>query len=572
MKMFDAFSKIAPNKVFLSIVLGALAGIAYAFLIPIVLNSVTPEEGRGLLSARRVDTFLTFEVSNYKLAALFFFNCVFILVARSSSQIMLLRVSMDMATELRRTIYRRIARAPIAYLERTGSSKLITSLTGDVGRIVMGARILPDLLISLVTLIGMLGFLLYMNASAFLFVIGAIIFGIITYQIPMYLGNRYFHRARVIADDLQESIRGLIHGAKELKLNHGKRENFFSEMLDANESAIVGLEKSGFSIIRAAMNYGDLISFFVIGVITFVFVNYHALNNAELLGVIMALLYVTGPVTSILNCIPSIVIARVALKKINQLLDELPEEAGADGVPVALAWDRLRFDGVCYRHGGADGAGFAVGPISFDIQRGQVTFIIGGNGSGKSTLSKLLTLHYLPSAGAISFGDTVVNPDTVASCRQEIGAIFSDYYLFDRLFCNLDDAVQRRIDDYLAALGLDHKVTVKDGRFSTLALSDGQKKRLALLVSFLEDKNLYLFDEWAADQDVTFKRVFYDKLLPELKARNKAVVVISHDERYFGVADQTLVMEEGLLLRTENSARGEPHAAPVSGADMPACV
>jgi len=82
---------------------------------------------------------------------------------------------------------------------------------------------------------------------------------------------------------------------------------------------------------------------------------------------------------------------------------------------------------------------------------------------------------------------------------------------------------------------------------STTELSQGQRKRLALLTAYLEDRSIYLFDEWAADQDPTFKQIFYHALLPELKARGKTVIVISHDDRYYDVADRLIKLEDGKL-------------------------
>jgi len=562
MTLFDAFTRKAPNQVFLSIVLGALAGICYALLIPLVLNSVAPDGDRFASAGAELYTFLGFEVAQYRFAGAFLATCVFILLARSVSQIGLLRISMDVATDLRIRIYHRVSRAPLVELERMGAPKLIAALTTDVARIVMGARMLPDLLIAVVTLVGMLGFLLYMNAAVFWFVMGAIVFGVVSYQVPMFFGNRYFTRSRQVADELQESIRGLIQGAKELKLNARKRHAFFRDLLLANEQQILELDKRGFTIVRAAMNYGDLISFFVIGAITYIFINYHAVSNTELLGVIMALLYVTGPVTSILNYIPQIVVARVSLNKVNQILAELPEEDANEAERPALQWDSVRFEGVCYQHAArGDGEGFRLGPVDLELARGQIVFVVGGNGSGKSTLSKLITLHYLPQQGAVRFGDTLLDRDSLLACREQVSAIYTDYHLFDRLLGVGGIGMQERIDEYLALLQLQHKVSVKDGRFSTLALSDGQKKRLALLVAFLEDKALYLFDEWAADQDPVFKQVFYHRLLPELKARNKAIVVISHDDRYFHVADRIVVMEEGRVARTHTVSAEERRQA-----------
>ena len=86
---------------------------------------------------------------------------------------------------------------------------------------------------------------------------------------------------------------------------------------------------------------------------------------------------------------------------------------------------------------------------------------------------------------------------------------------------------------YLKLLEIEHKVTVRDGVLSTTHLSQGQRKRLALLTAYLEDRPIYIFDEWASDQDPVFKEVFYKQLLPELKSRGKTVIAVSHDDRYF---------------------------------------
>ena len=210
----------------------------------------------------------------------------------------------------------------------------------------------------------------------------------------------------------------------------------------------------------------------------------------------------------------------------------------------------MRFSNVSYHYTDEDG-GFTLGPIDMEVTRGEITFIVGGNGSGKSTLCKLLALHYTPTSGEIYFGGVKMDWEWLNSGRQHISAIFTDYYLFDRLLSSLHAVDEKLVNRYLSELEIDRKVKVENGRFSTLALSDGQKKRLALLVTFLEDRDIYIFDEWAADQDPMFKQVFYHHILPELKARNKVVVVISHDDRFFDLADTLMIMEEGELLRTE---------------------
>ncbi|MCF7222336.1 cyclic peptide export ABC transporter [Marilutibacter chinensis] len=551
--------------------LGGLSGLLYSLLIPLVLSVIEAPNDDLQTVADAPAQLLSLEVSNAPLAMVFALTCLFVLVTRTLSQVMLTRVAIDVATGLRTRLYDRIANAPLAALERIGSARLIAALTSDVPRIVQGTRTLPDVLINIVMLVGMLGFLLVLNSDVFWYVLGCIAFGVVTFQVPMLLGRRYFVRARARFDDLQGSIQGLIRGIKELKLNDRKREAFFESVLMRHERAVRRNEKAGHTIIQTANNYGDLLSFFVIGSIIFIVVNYKSISNEELVGVIMALLYITGPISALLHVMPMISVSRVSLQRVKKLFSEIPDEdvAPSDGLPPD--WQSVRFQRVCYHHdGGGKEPGFGVGPLDFEIRKGEITFIVGGNGSGKSTMSKLLTLHYHAKSGDIMFGDTRVDSATIGGCRQSISAIYSDYHLFDQLLGLEDDDLQSQVEHYLAALQLDGKVAYQDGKFSTLALSDGQRRRMALLSSVIDDKELYLFDEWAADQDPTFKSVFYNEILPSLRARNKAVVAITHDDRYFDLADQLIVMEDGRITRIERRQQGQQAGAtgPASSVDF----
>jgi putative pyoverdin transport system ATP-binding/permease protein len=131
--------------------------------------------------------------------------------------------------------------------------------------------------------------------------------------------------------------------------------------------------------------------------------------------------------------------------------------------------------------------------------------------------------------------------------RQHFSVIFAEFYLFDRLLGIDVEQVKPKILQYLQLLKLDHKVTIEGDRFSTTALSTGQRKRLALLTAWLEDRPIYLFDEWAADQDPSFRDLFYTQFLPELRSCGKTVFVISHDDHYFHVADRMIKLEYGQL-------------------------
>ena len=74
---------------------------------------------------------------------------------------------------------------------------------------------------------------------------------------------------------------------------------------------------------------------------------------------------------------------------------------------------------------------------------------------------------------------------------------------------------------------------------------------MALAVALMEDKQIYLFDEWAAEQDPEFRSYFYEHLLSELKSNGKTIIAVSHDDRYFHHADRVLKMELGSFVSDE---------------------
>ena len=445
MKLFERFTQKAPNKVFISIALGAIAGVGYSALIPLVLISVSPQDPSLAQVDAAPDLILGLEVAQLKLAAVFFCACVLILLVRTISEVMLLRVATLVSKDFRMEFYKRISAAPIAALERLGSSKLIASINLDVPRVVMGARVFPGLLVNAVSLIGMLGFLLYLNTQVFKLVMLAIVFGVIAYQIPMLFGRKIFTRARDTRDELQEGLRALVYGAKELKLNDEKKRAFFKQVLVKYEDDVLKDEKLAHTIVNATASFGELLSFLVIGLVSFVFVNYHSITQEELVGVVMALLYLVGPMGIVLNSIPQLTIAFVSVRKIDKLLHDIPEENINNKISKVTDWQTIRFDGVTYQYDSQDEEkGFKVGPINLEIERGKVSFIIGANGSGKSTLSKLITLHYTPSEGEVLFDANSVNDDSLTSYRQEVSAIYTDFFLFDRVLTEIEKASEEK--------------------------------------------------------------------------------------------------------------------------------
>jgi putative ATP-binding cassette transporter len=95
---------------------------------------------------------------------------------------------------------------------------------------------------------------------------------------------------------------------------------------------------------------------------------------------------------------------------------------------------------------------------------------------------------------------------------------------------------------------LEKKTQYREKEFTHLDLSTGQKKRLAFIAALLENRPIYILDELAADQDPQFRKYFYEVILPDLKLKGKTIIAVTHDDKYFHIADRILKMQSGQLI------------------------
>jgi putative ATP-binding cassette transporter len=511
-----------------------LAGVGYTLLVALTKQILT---NGSLTQTTTVWTFIAL--------------CIVIPVFGFLSQYLLLHLTSRAAYELRSQLSRQILSAPLRQLEKLGPHRLLATITEDIGNVIELVTILPQMLTQLAMMAGCLVYLGWLSWKLMLVMLVYMAVGLISHQLPLLRSFHYFRLTREQWDAMYNAFHGLILGTKELKLNTQRREAFLSQQL---EPAALALQQYGMkanAIAMAVSNWGQILFFIFIGLLLFVTPYLLAVEGQVLVGYTLAVLFLITPLTMILNQIPAVERAALAAERIEELglsLAEATPESLALRPAPDTSWRRLDLIDVThvYRHDGADEE-FELGPINLSMQPGEVIFLIGGNGSGKTTLVKLLMGLYQPESGEIRVDDRLITDALRDDYRQRFSVVFYDFYLFERLFGAESSDLDDRTASYLKLLQLSHKLQIKDGKLSTLELSQGQRKRLALLNAYLEDRPIYIFDEWAADQDPQFKQIFYYQLLPDLKARGKTVIVISHDDRYYNLADRVVKLESGKL-------------------------
>lgn len=464
------------------------------------------------------------------------------LAGRTGGGLLFARLGEGVLLDIRRTLAARVAAAEFARVERLGAARVQSVMTDDAARVADFLVAFPNIVMNAAIVAGCLAYLAWTSLPAFALALATILGGSLVFHLGHARALGELDRAGSAQDELFAHFDGLFSGAKELKLNRERQEAFLRLSLERSIEAVRGHRLRGLRIYVLAAALALFLVHALIGVLTF---------GSFAAGSIVVFLYLMMPLDALLNNLPNAQQARVSMGRIDRLMAAVAEpEPGLDRGPAA-GFRELRLEGVRrrYTRESEDGM-FELGPIDLTFRPGEVTILIGGNGSGKTTLAKVLTGLYRPDSGAILLDGAAVTDADRARLRRLFSAVFSDFHLFPTLdgLSGTGASLDGQANALIAKLELSHKVSVTDGVLSTRSLSQGQRKRLALVVAYLEDRPFYLFDEWAADQDPAFREVFYRRLLPELRARGKAVLAISHDERYFDVADRCVKLENGRLV------------------------
>ena len=540
MKLILSLLKDSLGLSIVAVVAGIVAGIGNTLLLGFVNNGLAHRSsdliGQMILS--------------------FIVVCVVVAGSRFLSQDLMARFAQRNLRDLRMKLGRRVLTSPLRAQEEIGANRILAVFTEDVPAIANAVIAIPAICTNLVIVVGCLIYLGMISGRLLLGVVGFIIFGLITCQIPIAKAMRYMNNVRETNDVLLKQLKAMTEGNKELKIHRQRREAFLSKLFSSTTESLQRNNIISSSIFNAVNSWAQTLVFVLMGLIVFVPYAWIKLEPLQLTAFILILLFMIGPLLIVMSSVPAFSKAKIALDKLAELdlsLDKFAAEAEAEDTKTAATdWGTLTLSQVKHSYGDGDHT-FVLGPVDLNLRAGELVFLTGGNGSGKTTLAKMITGLYVPEAGELSFNDEPITDANRDSFRQHFSTVFSDGFIFETLLGLDQPELDQEAQDYLAQFQIDHKVKVKDGVLSTIDLSQGQKKRLALLTAYLENRPIYVFDEWAADQDPQFREVFYYQLLPGLIARGKTVIVISHDDRYYHVADRIITLDYGKIARDESA-------------------
>ncbi len=458
------------------------------------------------------------------------------------------REAEELIRRLRDRVFERVRESDYPAVDALGRGPLHAALAHETQSLSRTVTLLAIAAQQVVALVFVALFLAWLSWPAF--VIGVAFGG---FAIVVHVGRSRTMTAitdHAAADEarLFAGLGHVLNGFKELRINgqHGRR--LVTELtMDSEEARLTKTTAKR----RWAVDFVliQVMFFLLLGLMVFAVPLFDPGFAKVALEATTVALFMIGPIATIAQAVPAVAETEASLARIAAIEEHLQaaaaghaaEDTESLGEPIR----RIVLDDVSFTYREADGSpGFTAGPLSAAFQAGEVTFVTGGNGSGKSTMLRLLIGLLRPDRGSILVNGRPLAQGQRQAYRDGISAVLSDYHLFRRLY-GLGSIDEERAEALLRRLEVAHKARIRDGSFTTTDLSGGQRKRLALVVALLEDNPVLVLDEWAADQDPRFRRVFYEELLPALRRPDRIIICVTHDDRYFHTADRVLDMDEG---------------------------
>lgn len=446
--------------------------------------------------------------------------------------------------QISKNLLKRIIQADPEYFQKLEKSKVYNLFSEDIPDILRAIQIAPYTLYGISLIVTGLCYMLWLSWGLALTIIIALILIIYFCNLIISLADKKHQSDRNIQNNLVSAYSDIIHGHKELALNEARGDEVFEKIMsgDALESKKLLVEAD--RLVSISSQIMGILPLALVGMVLWSGAAWGGDYISIAINFSVVLMFIRQPIGNLIHQIETLLYARIAFKHLNNL-NLFPAHNFPPAIELSTTWKAISIKNVRYKYSNFDK--FSLGPIELQINRGEITFLVGSNGAGKSTLLKILCGLITPTNGEMFVDDIKVNNENRRQFRAMFSAVLSDFFLFDNTLRKDENVNGLNIMTFIKRLELENVLPMTDGKIDTVSLSSGQKKRLAMVIACMDNRSIMVLDEWAADQDPRFRKVFYEEILPKLKSEGVTLIVISHDDRYFHVADKIITLESGVV-------------------------
>lgn len=480
---------------------------------------------------------------------LFALTCFLVMIRKSTRET--ISGSQNLIHKFKMRIMKDVFLSDLSTLDSIGKVNILQSLGRDAQTVSQSMPILVMVCQGAATLVCLSLYMATISMTAFFIILFSVVIIFVVSAKYILSVNEELKTAWKNEADIHEIFSDFLNGFKEIKLNSSRARDITYHMVSESKKSSE-LKADALISLSYFFNYLQLLLYIIVGLIIFVVPKLSDDFSDVVVPATTAAIFLVGSLTGIITCIPSLSESNVSASSLLKLEQRIVGSGNKFDTPASSQIfenaESLKLDTVFYQHKTDNPSrAFNFGPITYEFKKGSIYFVRGSNGSGKTTFMRLLTGLYCPDGGQILVDDVPVLQPASRSYRDLFSVVFSDFFLFKNLY-GLGDIEDAEIDFWKKLFQIDKKVTIEEGKFANLELSTGQKKRVALLIAILEKRQFIVLDEWAADQDPEFRKIFYTEIIPMLKDQGKTIIAITHDDHYFDIADYLLTINNGKLI------------------------
>jgi putative ATP-binding cassette transporter len=429
-------------------------------------------------------------------------------------------------------------------------SRVFSAVAMDVLNLTNASTNAVPLFTALLMSIACMIYLATISIMLFVITFATALIGCLIYYYGSRIGQKHFSVARELENDFMNNLRAILDGYKEIFMNPRIGKSIYEKRI--KKIRVNSYEKNVSAFVTFLNNQitGQIIFYLLLTFILLYFSVVLKIQSTDVIRFVFVLMYLSASLQTVMALLPGFLNAKVSRDHLISLQNDLEtlehEEVSEQNASLNTDVYKIDVNALRFQYG-EEGNFFHIGPIDFSIESGDVVFISGGNGCGKTTFMNSLLGLLTPKEGQIKLNGLPVTKNSQSQYRSVFSVVFSDFYLFDEIH-GVEEVDQEKWQKYLELFELEDKVVLNGKKYSVTDLSTGQRKRLALITALLEERPFLVLDEWAADQDSIFRRKFYTEIIPILKAERRAIIAITHDDKYYYCADRLYKMEEGRLI------------------------